>query len=98
MLIHYGSYETSFLKSLSKRHGSPQDDSVAAQAISSALNLVSAMFATTYFPTYSNSLKEIARHLQFEWSEPNPSGMGSIAWRKNWEKSHADALMRKLIT
>ena len=67
VLIHYGSYETTFSKQMAERHGSPQAESVAAKAIASALNLVSVMFARIYFPTYSNSLKEIARHLSFEW-------------------------------
>jgi len=98
VLIHYGSYETIFSKQMAERHGSPPAESVAAKAIGSAINLVSVMFATIYFPTYSNSLKEIARHLNFEWSEADASGTGSIAWRQDWEKSRSAFLMQRLIT
>jgi predicted RecB family nuclease len=98
VLIHYGSYETSFLKQMAERHGSPQAESVAAKAIGLAINLISVMFAKIYFPTYSNSLKEIARRLNFEWSEKGASGTGSIAWRQDWENSHADVLIHRLIT
>lgn len=98
VLIHYGSYETSFSKQMAERHGSPQAESVAAKAIASALNLVSVMYAKTYFPTFSNSLKEIARHLNFEWSEAEASGTSSIAWRQEWEKLHPALLMQRLIT
>ena len=97
-LIHYGSYETSFSKRMAERHGNPQNESVAAKAIVSARNLVSMVFGQIYFPTYSNSLKEIARYLNFEWSEAEAAGMGSIAWRHAWEKSRATALMQRLIT
>jgi len=60
VLVHYGSYETMFLKQMKERHDSPQRESVAAKAIDSALNLVSVMFAKIYCPTFSNGLKEIA--------------------------------------
>jgi predicted flap endonuclease-1-like 5' DNA nuclease len=87
VLIHYGSYETSFLKQMAERHGSPQDGSVAAKAIASPVNLVSAMFAQIYFPTYSNGLKEIAGWLGFRWSTLNATGSQSIIWRCRWEGS-----------
>ena len=97
VLIHYGSYETSFSKQMAERHGAPQTQSVAANSIATAINLVSVMFAKIYFPTYSNSLKEVARHVNFAWSEPGASGTGSIAWRRDWEKSLSAALKQKLI-
>lgn len=98
VLIHYGSYETTFSKQMAERHGSLPAESVPGKAIASALNLVSVMFAKIYFPTFSNSLKEIARHLNFEWSEADVSGTGSIAWRQEWEKSRSTVLMQRLIT
>ena len=98
VLIHYGSYETSFSKQMAARHGSPLAESVAAKAIASAINIVSVMFAKIYFPTYSNSLKEIARHLNFKWTEADASGTGSIAWHQDWEKSRSAVLMQRLIT
>lgn len=85
VLIHYGSYETSFLKQMAERHGGPQDESVAAKAIASAVNLVSVMFAKIYFPTFSSGLKAIAGWLGFVWGESEPSGLKSILWRSKWE-------------
>lgn len=98
VLIHYGSYETTFLKEMIERHGKPKDESVAAKAFCSAINIVSIMFAHTYFPTFSNSLKEIAGYLNFKWSEAAASGTDSIVWRQNWEKLNADVLKHKLTT
>ena len=70
MLIHYGSYETTFLKRMCDRHGGPLEGSAVAKAIESAVNLLSVIFAQVYFPTFSNGLKEIAGHLGFAWSDP----------------------------
>jgi predicted RecB family nuclease len=97
ILIHYGSFETRFLKKMCDRYGSPPSGSIAAEAISSSLNLLSPIFGTVYFPTYSNGLKENARFLGFEWSDTTADGHQSIVWRHLWEQSHDPELREKLI-
>jgi predicted RecB family nuclease len=66
VLIHFGSFEATFLKKMCDRYGGPPEDSNAAKAITSSINLLSVIFAQVYFPAYSNGLKEIARFLGFE--------------------------------
>jgi predicted RecB family nuclease len=87
MLIHYGSYETTFLKNMSKRHGASAGGTKSANATKSAVNILSAIFAQIYFPVFTNGLKEIARSLDFHWSEDLTSGLDTLMWRSNWEKS-----------
>ena len=41
VLIHYGSYETTFLRRMSERHGNPAEGSVAATGLASPVNLLS---------------------------------------------------------
>jgi len=78
-LIHYGSYEVKFLKGMMERHCRCEDDKrLTDQLLSSSLNLLSLIYNQVYFPTYSNGLKEIARHLGFQWSEPDASGLGAL--------------------
>ena len=96
-LIHYGSYEKTFLKRMCDRYGGPPETSAAGKAIASSTNLLSVIYARIYFPTYSNGLKEIARFLGFEWTDPSASGLLSIAWRSRWESSQEPALRERLI-
>jgi hypothetical protein len=98
VLIHYGSYETTFLKRMCQRYESPPEGSVALKSITSAINMLSVTFAHIYFPTYSNGLKEIAGWLGFKWSGLNPSGKQSIVWRREWDKSSVAHLKQKLLT
>ena len=86
-LMHYGSYETVFLKRMCARHGGPREGSAAATAIEHAVNLLSFVFARIYFPTFSNGLKEIAVYLGFKWTGSPASGLEAIAWRHRWEAS-----------
>lgn len=97
VLIHYGSFETTFLKKMCERYGGPAADSAAAKAIASSVNLLSVIYAQVYFPAYSNGLKEIARFLGFEWTDASFSGLQSIAWRHLWEASHDPMVREKLI-
>jgi len=89
VLIHYGSFENVFLKQMCERYGGPPNDSAAAKALESSVNLLSVIFGQIYFPTYSNGLKEIAGWLGFRWSDPDSSGLQSIVWRDKWEQTKA---------
>jgi predicted RecB family nuclease len=97
-LIHYGSYETQFLRRMKARYcGASTNSELIDQLISSSVNLLSFTYAQIYFPTYSNTLKEIARFLGFEWSERDPSGLRALMWRSEWENSRDFGIKRKLI-
>ena len=97
ILMHYGSFETAFLKRMCERYGGPPANSAAAKAITCSTNLLSVIYARVYFPVYSNGLKEIARFLGFEWTDPLASGLQSIAWRSQWEVSRDTTLRDRLI-
>jgi len=97
VIIHYGSFETTFLKRMSNQYGPPAQESNAAMAINNPLNLLSLIYARIYFPTYSNGLKEIARYLGFNWTDADAGGIQAIIWRKDWEQSQDDVLKQKLI-
>jgi predicted RecB family nuclease len=98
VLIHYGSFESIFLKRMCDKYGGPPDGSAAAKACKSPVNLLSVIFAQIYFPTYSNGLKEIAGCLGFRWSGRDASGVQSIVWRHEWERTKAPSLKEKLIS
>jgi predicted RecB family nuclease len=98
ILIHYGSFESVFLKQMCERHGRPPKGSGAAKAIESPVNLLSIIFGQIYFPTYSNGLKEIAGWLGFRWSNRASSGVQSIVWRDAWEQAKAESIKDRLIT
>jgi transposase-like protein len=86
-LVHFGRYETVFLKRMRERHGGPRESSAAATAIERAVNLIPFIFAHIYFPTYSNGLKDIAGYFGFRWSSSPASGLEAIVWRHRWEAS-----------
>jgi predicted RecB family nuclease len=98
-LIHYGAYESRFLKAMRARWTSTDEDAAFIdQLIDGSTNLVSMIYGKIYFPAYSNSLKEIARWLGFEWTWPQASGSAAIVLRRHWELTAKDQLRRELLT
>ena len=98
VLIHYGSYETTFLRLLGKRFGGPPEGSAAAQAIRSAVNLLAVIFSHVYFPTYSNGLKEISRWLGFKWTDSALSGKQATACREGAMNCESSSAKSRLVT
>jgi len=96
-LVHYGSYETQFLKRMGARYPDIGQPGFGKRLTESALNLLPIIYTHVYFPTYSNSLKEIAGYLGFRWSVSPSSGLAALTWRSQWERSRAAGLKQKLI-
>jgi len=96
VIIHYGSFETNFIKQMCERYGESEAETPVAKALQSSVNLLSAIYAHIYFSAYSNGLKDIARFLGFKWSDSNAAGIQTIIWRKEWETSHDPSLKNKL--
>lgn len=96
-IFHYGSYETLFFKSRSKKYCKDKDP-VLEKIQSKLVNVLSLIYASIYFPTYSNSLKEIGKYLGTTWSENDSSGIQSLIWRDNWEQTGNNLFKKKLIT
>jgi predicted RecB family nuclease len=97
VLIHYGSYETDFLKQMRQRHGEPPSESGTAKAVQSGVNLLSHIYAQIYYSGNSNGLKDTADTLGFKWSEAGASGLTTIAWRNQWERSCQPELKASLV-
>ena len=98
VLIHYGSYETVFLKRMCDRYGVPPAESIVARAMKKSINLLSVIFAQVYFPTFSNRLKDIGHFLGARWTGPVTSGLQSLAYRVEWQQSLAPELKTALVT
>jgi len=95
-LIHFGNYEIKALRQIRQKLPVAYQSKID-EAILHSLNILSIIGPYVYFPTYSNSLKEIARYLKFDWSDPSSSGLQSLVWRQKWlqgERSYKDKLLQ----
>ena len=97
-IVTYGAYEIRFLKQMKDRYViTPDDAAFVDRLIETLVNLVGCIYGKIYFPTYSNSLKEVGRYLGFEWTWPLASGAAAPLLRRNWELEANEELKRALI-
>src|SRR4051812_3689084 len=97
-IVHYGAYENRFLKHMRERwKPAAEDAELLDRLINESVNLLSIIHARIYFPSYSNSLKDTAQWLGFEWTWPQASGTASTLLRRCWELTFDDTLKRELI-
>jgi len=97
-IVSYGAYDARFLKQMKERYVSvPGDVEFVDRLIESSVNLVGCIYGRIYFPTFSNSLKEVARYLGFEWAWARASGAATPLLRRAWELGADDGLKRQLI-
>ena len=94
-IYHYGSYEIQALKNISKKLSVEYQDCLKV-LMNNSFNLLNVFTHNIYPPTYSNSLKEIARFLEFKWSDKEASGLQSLVWRYNWEMTQHEHFKLKL--
>ncbi|MDZ4854292.1 MAG: TM0106 family RecB-like putative nuclease [Nitrospirota bacterium] len=78
VLVHYGSFETTFLKRMSDRHAAPLEGSAVARTIKSSINLLSIIF-------FTGLLSGV-----FQWAEGNckVSGIHMVRSYSFWRANH----------
>jgi predicted RecB family nuclease len=64
-LFHYGSYESRYLRKMSK-HIDHRVNQQTERILNSSCNLLSFLYSNIYFHTYTNGLKEIAKFIGFK--------------------------------
>ena len=95
-LFHYGNYEVNALRRMLSRAPEPCREALKV-ILANLTNIPSIVSSHVYFPTTSNSLKEIAGFLGFRWSSVGASGLESIVWREQWQQVRDEVLKSKLL-
>jgi predicted RecB family nuclease len=95
-VLHFGDYETVALKRMKAKLPEslhPRIDAILERAT----NVLSVIHPHIYFPTHSNSLKDIGRFLGFERADADATGLQSIIWRKTWNVNRAPDIKAFLL-
>jgi predicted RecB family nuclease len=82
-IFHFGDYETIALKRMRSRLAESYRQQID-KILEKCTNVLSTIYPHVYFPTYSNSLKEIGGFLGIGSAQPS-TGLQSIVWRNEWE-------------
>jgi predicted RecB family nuclease len=93
-LFYYGSYESrAFERILRLCRNASTKQLIRARST----NVLSTIYTNVYFPTYSRSLKEIGGYFGCVWSTPGATGIHTLGWRREWERTHDVGIKDKLL-
>jgi predicted RecB family nuclease len=95
-VFHYGDYDANAVRRTLSRVPDSAQKSLRAMLVNNT-NVLSIVGSHIYFPTPSNSLKDVASFLGFRWSTDAASGPESVVWREQWEEKHEEVQKTKLV-
>jgi predicted RecB family nuclease len=97
-IVCYGEFERVFLRRMQTRYPDvEQTPGLIDTLLKHSTNVLSLIYAQIYFPTYSNSLKDVASYLGYRWTYPGASGQNARVWRCQWELSRDPIFKDRLI-
>lgn len=95
-IYHYGNFEIQELNKFNTKYFLKYNSEVE-NIIERSHNLLEYFYEDVFAPTYTNGLKEICNYIGFKWSKNGASGLQSIVWRKQWDKSLSSKIKNRLI-
>ena len=100
VIFYYSKYERTAYRALCAKYPSvcSRDDVDELFSLPTVIDLYGDVVKPhTEWPTYSQSIKEIAVYLGFKWRDPNPSGAASIEWFHQWVQSGNAAIAQRIM-
>jgi hypothetical protein len=94
--LHFGSYEQKALRKMRGKMTKSYQIFIDG-VLNNCINILSVISRHVYFPTYSNGLKDIAKYLGCAWTDPNASGIQTVVWREQWQRSGDDHWKQKIV-
>ena len=94
-VFHFGDFDTVALKLMKPRLSESHQKQLDV-ILGKCTNVLSELYPHVYFPTYSNSLKDIGRVVATDCSANEATGLHSIIWRAEWEAQQELDLKSKL--
>ena len=95
-LFHFGNYDALVLKQIGKSLGGSFQRTLQHN-FERRVNVLSTIYPHIYFPTFSNSLKDLGGFLGCKWTQSDASGIQSIVWRNAWENTYGSSVKKIII-
>jgi predicted RecB family nuclease len=95
-VLHFGDFETVALRRMKAKLPERLHQNIDV-ILERSTNMLSVIYTHFYFPTYTNSLKDIGRFLGFQRSDERATGLQSIVWRSSWTENRDPDTKARLL-
>lgn len=94
-IYHYGWYEVDVFRKMSEKYG--VTDEVKVMFENNMIDVLSRMRDKVIFPMSFYSLKDIAKHLGFEWRVKEATGLNSVLWFEEWLETKDKEILQQIV-
>ncbi|HTS05270.1 MAG TPA: TM0106 family RecB-like putative nuclease [Candidatus Eisenbacteria bacterium] len=95
-IFHYGKYERVALLRMKEQLPDQLQPTIDV-LLERATNVLSVIHPHVYFPTFSNSLKDVGRFLGFDRADERATGLDCIVWRNSWQVNQIPDIKTRLL-
>ncbi|MEK7537294.1 MAG: TM0106 family RecB-like putative nuclease [Patescibacteria group bacterium] len=95
VIYHYGYYEKHVLQRMEKRYGAPAD--LMRKFRENSLDLYNITTSSVILPIYFYSLKDVAGHIGYQWSDLGAGGGEAVIWYDQWLETGKKEFLKKLV-
>ena len=95
VIYHYAYYERSVFDQLASKYGAPAE--LTQKFHEHAIDLHLKTVESVVLPLYFYTLKDIAKHLGYEWEDPQAGGAESVVWYDTWLKEKDRSFLKRII-
>ena len=96
-LVHYGSSDPLKCPMRQRYPNTIRNKRQLNAVLDGSRNLLKSIYASIYFPTFTNGLKDVASYLGFNWSDPTLTGSRVPSFRRQWEIEPSEATKGMLV-
>lgn len=93
-VYHFHHYEKTQLSKLANKYGSSDQ---LNEFVDNLVDLSPLTINSYIFPIYFYSIKDIAKHLKFEWRSAKAGGAQSIFWYEEWLEKNDRKILQDII-
>jgi len=95
VIYHYAFYEKQTFDRLALKYG--VSDKAAEKFKNNSIDLHRAVVDSVVLPLYFYSLKDVARHVGFQWKAEDAGGAESVVWYNQWKETGDKKILQKIL-
>jgi uncharacterized protein len=95
VIYHYAFYERLVFDRLYLRYGAPS--LIVEKFKNNTIDLHRTVVDSVILPLYFYSLKDVARHIGFNWKAEDAGGAESVVWYNDWKEKGDKSIKQKII-
>src|SRR3989338_2302379 len=95
VIYHYAFYEKQTFDRLALRYG--VSDKASEKFKNNTIDLHRTVVDSVVLPLYFYSLKDVARHVGFQWKAEDAGGAESVVWYNQWKETGDKKILQKIL-